>query len=190
MPVEKTQPLLEAFLEHRDTLSAYLAQRLLSDDEIDDVLQEAYLNAMEASKKRSIRSPKSYLFIIARNLVSKRQRRAAGAIVREMNDASMSAVPTSEPTQDLKLHYQRKFEAFRQAVDTLPTQCRRVFLMRKLYGYSHKTIAKKLGISTSTVERHITNAIMRLSMTMRESGYAVGGEKVSKLPTSIEAKHE
>ena len=35
------------------------------------------------------------------------------------------------------------------------------FLMRKVLGQSHSEIASELGISKSTVERHITDAIKK-----------------------------
>ena len=40
----------------------------------------------------------------------------------------------------------------------LPSQCRQVFTLRKVYGYSQKEIATRLSIPESTVEKHLTQA--------------------------------
>ena len=42
----------------------------------------------------------------------------------------------------------------REAVRQLPEQCRRVFVLKKVYGYSQREIAKELSLSESTVEKH------------------------------------
>jgi len=40
----------------------------------------------------------------------------------------------------------------------LSSQCRRVFTLRKVYGYSQKEIAHRLSIPESAVEKHLTEA--------------------------------
>ena len=50
----------------------------------------------------------------------------------------------------------------------LPIKCRKVFVLRKVYGYSQAEIAKKLGISLSTVETHITKGMHRTKLFMDE----------------------
>ena len=44
------------------------------------------------------------------------------------------------------------------AVAALPPKRRKVYLMRKVYGMSHKEIASNLGITVSTVEAHLSKA--------------------------------
>ena len=46
-------------------------------------------------------------------------------------------------------------------VAEFPAQCRRVFILRKVLGYSHKEISAAMGISVSTVEKHLARAMMR-----------------------------
>jgi RNA polymerase sigma-70 factor (ECF subfamily) len=52
---------------------------------------------------------------------------------------------------------------FWQAVATLPPQCQKVFVMCRVLGQSHKEIAARLGISTSTVEKHVAAGFKRCS---------------------------
>jgi DNA-directed RNA polymerase specialized sigma24 family protein len=40
----------------------------------------------------------------------------------------------------------------------MPSQCRQVFTLRKVYGYSQKEIATRLSIPESEVEKHLTQA--------------------------------
>ena len=56
-----------------------------------------------------------------------------------------------------------EFGQFCDAVRHLPLQCRRVFVLKKVYNYSQKEISEELGISASTVEKHIALGIRRCS---------------------------
>ena len=47
------------------------------------------------------------------------------------------------------------------AVASLPPKCRKVYLLRKVYGMSYKDIAATLKISDSTVEAHISKGYAR-----------------------------
>jgi RNA polymerase sigma factor (sigma-70 family) len=44
-------------------------------------------------------------------------------------------------------------------ISELPTQCRRVFTLKKIYELSHQEIADRLGLSVSTVEKHAIKAL-------------------------------
>jgi DNA-directed RNA polymerase specialized sigma24 family protein len=45
----------------------------------------------------------------------------------------------------------------------LPTECRRVFTLRKVYGCSEREIADRLGIPEHAVERHLIQAACLLA---------------------------
>ena len=55
----------------------------------------------------------------------------------------------------------QRFSTFCKAVSSLPVKCRRVFMLKKVYGFSHAEIAEQLNISEKTVERHISKGMAR-----------------------------
>ena len=50
------------------------------------------------------------------------------------------------------------YRALADAIAELPTQCRRVFTLRKVYSLSPDEIAVRLGLSVSTVEKHLVKS--------------------------------
>jgi RNA polymerase sigma factor (sigma-70 family) len=52
-----------------------------------------------------------------------------------------------------------QLERLSVALEQLPEQCRRAFLLNRLEGLTHAQIATQLGVSTKTVQRHIERAL-------------------------------
>ena len=59
-------------------------------------------------------------------------------------------------------------ERIRQAVDALPEQCRRVFIMHKLEGLRNRDVARELGITVNTVEAQMKVAYRKLRIELRD----------------------
>jgi len=53
-----------------------------------------------------------------------------------------------------------------RAIDQLPDQCRKVFMMSRFEELKQQEIADRLGISIKTVKNHITYALKRLTQEM------------------------
>jgi len=166
------QSIAQAFIEHKSVLSAYLAHKLLSQADIDDLLQDIFEQAYLAEKKRDIASPKGYLFGVTRNLLSQRYAKNARRISHEINDAQICDLAADFISPENQLYYKIKMKLLVKAIKTLPPQCQKVFILRKIHGLPQKKIASRLKISTSTVERHITIALSRLNATLAEQGYS------------------
>ncbi|MEM7706891.1 MAG: sigma-70 family RNA polymerase sigma factor [Pseudomonadota bacterium] len=160
-----------AYAHHRPVLAAFLAQRLARQEDVEEILQEAFARALDQEKRQEVHSPRAYLFIVARNLLSRKLRRQSRTVDSEVSQACLKQAPCGERPPEDQAHQRLKLEALQQAVDGLPTQCRRVFLLRKVNGASQKQIARRLNISVSTVERHITNAMTRLRAALSAQGY-------------------
>ena len=64
--------------------------------------------------------------------------------------------PESEALVDEQLRFAS------EAVEQLTPRVREVFILRKVYGLTHKEIAARLGITVSTVEEHIVRGVLQI----------------------------
>ena len=53
------------------------------------------------------------------------------------------------------------------AIAEMPPQCQRVFIMHKVYGFKYKEISQQLGISVSTVEKHIMTGLKKCRQSVK-----------------------
>jgi RNA polymerase sigma factor (sigma-70 family) len=161
--------LLGAFLECRKGLTRLVA-RIVKPHDVDDILQETFIRVCAAAEKTSIQHPRSFMLKTAQNLAlnhvtSAYQRRT------QMEDFTCSDVsPLTLPLED-GVESEERFLGFCRAVRTLPPQCRRVFVLRKVYGLTQQEIAAYLEISESTVEKHIAKGLTLCRNMMGEMGH-------------------
>lgn len=157
------------FLKIRKSL-ARVASSIAPPKEIEDIVQETYVRICEVSREESINCPKSFMYRVVRNLALDHIKRAETRLSVSLDDQSDDISRVLE-RHDGDVVFQEaaakeEFELFCKAVRQLPVQCRRVFVLKKVYGYSQKEIAHDLNISESTVEKHIAFGIKRCSHFM------------------------
>lgn len=154
--------LLEVFVALRRKL-ARAVSRIVPPPEIEDIVQETYIRVCQFDQAGNIRHPRSFLYRTARNLALDHIKRSESRTTVGLpdDDEVHGESDTSQTSLDVydQLAAKQEFEIFCEAVQQLPLQCRRVFVLRKVYGYSQKEIARALDISESTVEKHIAYGI-------------------------------
>jgi len=175
------QSILEAFTEHKDVLFSYFARKLLKPEDIEDLLHDTFIVAFKSESKKQIKSPKGYLFVVARNLLSKKFAKESLMRNRSIDETDFDTLKASDTPADHALHYRVEMQALIKCVMSLPQQCRKVFIYKKFHGLSQKQIASKMQISTSTVERHITIALLKLRTQMNEQGYKTNPSNIKDL---------
>lgn len=181
--------ILQVFLENESALKRYLGRFFPRADDIDDIAQETFLKAFAAESRQDIHAPKAFLFRIAKNTalneISKKSRTST-EYIEDSGPLDVLEDDSQVPVDD-QVCARQKLGAFSDAVASLPTQCRRVFLLRKVYGLSHKEIAERQGISVSTVEKHLANGLLKCSQYLRRQGHLLedfGVQQNSKGATS------
>ena len=162
------------FTRYGRVLRRYLRRFSVSDDAAADLAQEALLRTYSASKSKSIKHPRAFLFQTARNLALndiRNRKRAGTESVADFDDLGVySEYPSLESAQISR----EEFEVLCDAIEELPPQCRRVFVLRKIYQYSYKEISAELGIAVSTVEKHVAKGATACHRYLVERGHEVG----------------
>lgn len=156
----------QSFAESESALKRFLERFFYNTHDIEDILQDAFLQTWSIEKKQKIQSPKSYLFRVARNMALKelkKKSRQINAYIEEVNPDELVHNETFTDEVDLN----ERLTLFEKALATLPPRCRNVFVLRKVFGFSQKEIARRMNISVSTVEKHIINGIQRCNVYMK-----------------------
>jgi len=155
---------------HEPALRAYLRGRFPSLTDVDDVIQEAYLRIIRVRAHGGIRSPKSMLFVIARNLaVDVFRRKYAMPTDDLVNIERIPDLIEEHGATGGDIHDQ-ELELLEEAVLALPERCRQVILLKKFKNLSYDEISKLLGISRHTISAHTTTGMMKCRDYLRAHG--------------------
>jgi RNA polymerase sigma-70 factor (ECF subfamily) len=179
--------LLGEFLGCKAALSRLLA-RIVKPHDIDDILQETFIRAYAASEKSEIRHPRAFMLKTAQNLALNHVT-AAYYKRTQIEDFSTSDVHISTESVEAEFESRERFLDFCRAVRRLPAQCRRVFVLRKVYGLSQQEIAKYLAISESTVEKHVAKGLSMCRESMRRMDIARDGASEAAACRKNGSKH-
>lgn len=138
------------------------AERLVrpGQTEADDLVHDVLLKLIAYPDWRVLECPAAYARQMLRNLAIEASRKskvvvfglapgedAIGMLVDEAPDPQATAISRDELAR------------LEKVISELPAMCRRVFTLRKVYGLSPPEIAEKLGVSVSTVEKHLTKGL-------------------------------
>lgn len=159
---ERDSPIHEACGE-------FLRHDLRRSSEQDDIRQDAILRAL-AFDGGSVKRPLHYLYRIAHNLFvdSKRRRRREQAAYQSLPQAAAGAIEWLDPERIVAAR--QELLQVSAAIDALPPRCREAFLLHRFEHLSYSAIARRMGVSTGTVEKHIALAMLRIARAMRTSG--------------------
>jgi RNA polymerase sigma factor (sigma-70 family) len=155
------------YTARRTDLARFLIARLGNREDAEDVLQELYLKVSRATADDVI-DPAAYLYRMAMNLARDFRRGAARGRARDAGwaEASHTMVGTDAkddmPSPESALAAKQRLAQVRLVLDGLSPQTRRIFVLHKIEGRSHQEIATALGISKSSVEKHMHAALQRL----------------------------
>jgi RNA polymerase sigma-70 factor (ECF subfamily) len=165
--------LLETYLARRADLVRFFTLRLRSAAAAEDLVQDIYLRLAGLDATTQVHNPVGYLYRLGSNLMLDRLRGERRAAVREGSwlDSHSTRLGSEEiaeePSAEQAVAGRQRLEAAVAVLRDLPEQTQRVFRMHKFDGMSHPEVARALGISRSSVEKHVMAALKLLAARLR-----------------------
>ena len=135
-------------------------------DDAEDVAQDACVHVLRLTTPQTVREPARYLARIARNLLIDRSRRRKreAAVFDSAADAELAGRDSLDPER-ITSGEQALMRAL-AAIEALPPRCREAFELHRFEGLNYIGIAHRMRISASMVEKHIAEAMLRLTRAM------------------------
>ena len=163
--------LIDTYIALREQI-ANLVTRIVPPKEVEDIVQETYVRICRVDPREAVREPRSYVLRTARNLALDHVKRSESRLTAGTDMDGLAAgdggLPAdADPTQ-ARVASDEEFALFCEAVRSLPRQCRRAFVLKKVYGYSLKEIMAEMDLGQSTVETHIVNGTKRCVQYLRD----------------------
>jgi RNA polymerase sigma factor (sigma-70 family) len=145
------------FREHNQRLIRFLAARLSSQQEAQEVAQEAYVRLLQLEKPGAVSFLRAFLFKTAANLATDRLRHRR--VTREVQERRPADLEWFAPPET-KLAAQQDLEVLEAALGELSPRCREAFLLTRLTDLGGEEIARRVGVSARTVRAYVVQAML------------------------------
>lgn len=181
--MDERENMTDVFLSMRRKLSG-VASRIVPPKEVEDIVQETYVRLCQVKNKEEIKEVRSFMMKTARNLALDHVKRSESRLADSTEDFESPELGLADEFYDQtydEVASKEEFATFCEAVRSLPVQCRRVFVLKKVYGYSQREISEELGISENTVEKHVAAGVKKCTMFLLEKEVQRGNAKATAL---------
>ncbi|MBL4802101.1 MAG: sigma-70 family RNA polymerase sigma factor [Emcibacter sp.] len=148
--------------EYRGPLVSFFGRRLPKDEDPEDMTQQVFIKLVEAVKHTELIFSRRLIFVIAKNALIDRLRWRKSHRVDKHDLLEDSLISCETPLPDRILQGKQQLDRFFNHLDDLPLRCKQVFLLHRVCNISQQEIADHLGISRSTVQKHMMNAMAKL----------------------------
>lgn len=159
--------------EFRRPLSAYFRRRLANPEDTEDLVQEVFLNLTRARGIGEVANVHAYVFSVATNLLRDSRRRALARrqglhvdIVEMLEKARLDHGLIEEIEPERVLLGKEQLKLLCKALNELGTRTRDIFILCKIDHMRQQEAADHLGVSLSTIEKHLVKAVAHITMLL------------------------
>ena len=152
------------FRTHADDLYNFLYYKFGSENNPQDLVQEAFIKLWNKCADVTESKARSFLFTVARNQMLNELDKKKTVLKYQKQHQHQDSYETPE-----YLLEEKQFQArLKQALETLSEDQRVTFLLNRVEGKKHAEIADMLGISQKAVEKRIYTALSKLRQYIEE----------------------
>jgi RNA polymerase sigma-70 factor (ECF subfamily) len=148
-----------AILPLEPRLRAYVRRLCRGRSDAEDLAHDTLLRAITTQSWREVANPWAFVRSIAKNLMVDHLRRQRIVTMELIGEFDTNVFADDTPGPEASVLARDELRRLAEAIAELPPQQRRVFTMRRLQGLSVHTIADRLNLSVSTVEKHLVRAV-------------------------------
>ena len=155
---DSTIPLEVLYGTHQGWLHGWLRRSVGCSQQAADLVQDTFLRLLVRDQPVDNRAPRALLARIARGLLIDHWRR--DALERAYLEALALLPEASHPSPEVRYEALQSLERIAQLLEGLKPAVREAFLLYQLGGLNHAQVARQLGGSSRTVERHVAHALL------------------------------
>ncbi|HHK8037149.1 TPA: RNA polymerase sigma factor [Serratia marcescens] len=156
------------FLRHMRPLQAYLNAKLRDPQLAADLAQESFTRLTEQYPQGNILDIEAYLYKTAKNLMLDHLRQQQRRQTEAVEDDILAQYPSGEPALEQLAIDGQLLQLLQQALAGMPPRTQQIFRLNRLDGLTQAQVAAQLGVSLSTVEKHLASALEQLMARMEE----------------------
>jgi RNA polymerase sigma-70 factor (ECF subfamily) len=171
--VRVDRPKLDGSVEtlaraYAPALKRFFERRILEHADVDDLVQEVFLRLARRGDLGDIANLEGYVFQTAANILRDRLRHRFSHQANDHESISEDQPEEAVFSPERVLLGREAVDRLSAALRELPERTQAVFVLCRVEGISNAETARRLGISLSTVDKHMAKAMDYLMDRMKD----------------------
>ncbi len=155
----------EIYFRHWKKLLVIARNKLPLTDNPEDLIQDLFVTLWEQRDKIAVSNPGAYLYISLRNAIINRYR---SRLLHEKYVVQTAEALLFEQNTEDEIALNDLITSVERQLDDLPEKTHRIFRLNRLEYKSVKEISSLMNIPERTVEHHITVAVRKLRLLLKD----------------------
>ena len=173
---------------HEARLRLWLRGMGIAEDEVNDIVQDAYVLIARLDSVAHIRNGKSYYFQTAKSVFIQKIRRSRIVPIGQLTELDAAALSDEDPGAERRVSARQELDRVRRLFASLPDKCRTIFEMRRIQGLPQKEIAERLGVTENVVEMQAVRGLKLILKALESNDNGDGDTKKRKTETRFEVE--
>ncbi len=151
----------------RAALKAFIQGITHDTAQADDIYQETLLRTGRSTRFSDLENPLAYMITVAKSVLYDFQRK------RTPNAVEIEHIDLEAANDGPELTYiqQQKLNCIEEILNTMTPLRREVFILRRVDGLTRDEIANRLDLSVEAVKKHLTRAMVELTIKLEAAGW-------------------
>ncbi len=153
---------------YRPGLLRFFARRINTRAEVEDLVQEVFLRLLRRVDLDSIENVQGYVFEVAANVIRDRVRHGQSRAFNRHDAYSEDSHALEDFSPERVLIGRQAIGRVAKALYELPERTRMAFVLHRFEGLHHPEIARRLGVSVSSVEKFVMQALAHVRWRLED----------------------
>jgi RNA polymerase sigma-70 factor (ECF subfamily) len=157
---------MRLYAAHRRGIKAYINKKLGDPATAEDLTQEAFLRLTEGNGG-AITHGRAWLYRTAHNLAVDHGRQTSRRRTDAVDVDGLSALADDSPSPEHIVADRMELDRLTRIIEELPERTQKVFVAVRIDGRTYTETAQMLGISDSSVQKHLARAVHHVMRRMK-----------------------
>ena len=162
---EKTRHIESLFKQHYQAMYRLAFMMLHDMEESRDIVHDVFARLLDGDIRFDSGKAEAFLLSCVRNSCLNVMRS------HDTRERAMRDFPIDDEDPSDSEAFESEIQALQNGISRLtPPICREIILLHYRYGLTFKQIAIQLGVSETTIYKHLRNALNQLRITIKDMG--------------------
>lgn len=152
----------------RVALQRYFTRRVGGRPEVDDLVQDVFERLMRRGAVPNDEQIDGYVFTTASNVLIDSRRRGKARCEPQHQEFEPDAHSDTDFSPEHVIANREQLKRVSMILGELPERTQTIFILRRLESMRYSEIARQLGISISTTEKHMQRAMLHIASRIND----------------------